>query len=84
MPWYWCSKDNGDQCDSNWRCHKPSECQGKAHKLKKDDTLKRKTKTTCNNDMRKLNLTKVMNATVTDETKSEGSQVEDPIYLKTH
>lgn len=31
--WHWCSEATGGKCNGVWRCHKPSECEGKAHKF---------------------------------------------------
>jgi hypothetical protein len=31
--WYWCSEETGGQCDGHWRVHKPSKCEGRAHKF---------------------------------------------------
>ena len=30
--WYWCSQETQGKCGGKWRCHKPSECKGKAFK----------------------------------------------------
>lgn len=33
--WYWCAEETGGKCGGHWRCHKPSDCEGKAHKFEK-------------------------------------------------
>lgn len=34
--WHWCSKETGGKCDPGaYRIHKPSQCEGKAHKRAK-------------------------------------------------
>ena len=38
--WYWCSPKTGGKCSGNYRAHKPTECEGKAHVF--DSTKKRK------------------------------------------
>jgi hypothetical protein len=85
-PWYWCSSNTDGQCEGAWRCHKPSECQGKAYKFKKDEEdprNKRKTEKTGSNHKRKLKLTKAMSATVTTRDSESTDSQEDPIYPTT-
>ena len=37
--WWYCHPDTGGKCNGVYRVHKPSECQGRAHKFKdKKDT----------------------------------------------
>ena len=31
--WHWCSPETGGKCAGNWRCHKPTSCEGRAHKF---------------------------------------------------
>jgi hypothetical protein len=31
--WYWCSSETGGKCEGHWRVHKPSTCEGRAHKF---------------------------------------------------
>jgi hypothetical protein len=31
--WWYCSAETGGKCDGNWRVHKPSKCEGRAHKF---------------------------------------------------
>ena len=31
--WYWCSPETGGKCNGHWRVHKPSKCEGRAHKF---------------------------------------------------
>jgi hypothetical protein len=83
-PWYWCSSDTGGQCEGAWRCHKPSECQGKAFRFKRDEEdparNKRKTEKTGNNNKRKLKLTKAMSAAVTTRDSESTDSQEEPVY----
>jgi hypothetical protein len=32
-PWYYCSKKTGRKCDGQYRRHKPTDCEGRAHKF---------------------------------------------------
>ncbi len=32
--WWYCSEETGGKCDGHWRVHKPSKCEGRAHKFK--------------------------------------------------
>ena len=39
--WWYCCEKTGGKCTGNWRRHKPSECEGKAHQFsqtKRNDT----------------------------------------------
>jgi hypothetical protein len=31
--WWYCSDETGGKCDGHWRVHKPSKCEGRAHKF---------------------------------------------------
>jgi hypothetical protein len=31
--WHWCSSETGGKCNGHWRVHKPSKCEGRAHKF---------------------------------------------------
>lgn len=33
--WWWCAPETGGKCAGNWRIHKPSACEGTAHKFKR-------------------------------------------------
>ena len=40
--WYYCHPDTGGKCDSVWRQHKPSECEGKEYRFVKSEQTKQK------------------------------------------
>jgi hypothetical protein len=40
--WYYCSPKTGGKCSGNYRMHKPSKCEGKAHKFAAREEHKRK------------------------------------------
>jgi hypothetical protein len=47
--WHWCSKETGGKCDPGaYRIHKPSQCEGKAHKRVKNEASSNAKKVTIN------------------------------------
>lgn len=69
--WYWCGPENGGKCDGRWRCHKPSECQGKGFKVKKKNERKQ------DESNKRLKLSKAMQAVIDNakiESESESGE----------
>ena len=62
-PWYYCSKKTGGKCDGQYRRHKPSECEGKAHAFVPNEKKKTEDKDK-GNEERKLKLAKAYEATL--------------------
>jgi hypothetical protein len=62
-PWYYCSKKTGGKCDGQYRRHKPSECEGKAHAFVPKEKKKAEDKDK-GNEERKLKLAKAYEATL--------------------
>ncbi len=60
--WYFCSKKTGGKCNRQYRRHKPSDCEGKAHTFVPNDK-KRKPSEEAINKERKLKLAKAYEAT---------------------
>jgi len=71
--WYYCGKKTGGKCDGQYRRHKPSDCEGKAHAFVPKE--KKKTEENGNQDERKLKLAKAYEATLSandeDHTMSD-------------
>ena len=69
--WYWCGPENGGKCNGRWRCHKPSECQGKGFKVKKKNERKQ------DESNKRLKLSKAMQAVIDNakiESESESGE----------
>jgi hypothetical protein len=66
--WHWCSPKTGGKCAGNYRMHKPSDCEGKAHQFagKKEGEPKRKASTPAT-DERQLKMTKAYAACIEEE-----------------
>jgi hypothetical protein len=52
--WCWCSSETGGKCDGHWRAHKPSTCEGRAHKFSGDKHQNDATKDKTSNKKLKL------------------------------
>ncbi len=64
--WYYCSPKTGGKCTGNYRMHKPSNCEGKAHKfVAKEGDNKRKAESQAAD---KLKLTKAYEARIDPES----------------
>jgi hypothetical protein len=64
--WYYCSPKTGGKCSGNYRMHKPTSCEGKAHKFSpKEGEQKRKAAT--GNNERQLKMTKAYEACIEQE-----------------
>ena len=51
---HWCSSETGGKCEGAWRCHKPSECKGKAFLFDQSDKRKSPEKGTNTNEKARL------------------------------
>lgn len=70
--WYFCSPKTGGKCDGQYRRHKPSDCEGKAHKFvpKTGHDNKRKAPDDKSNEEKKLKLAKAYQATLDNANKN--------------
>ena len=57
--WYWCSPETQGKCGGKWRCHKPSECKGRAFK-----GLEKRKKMEENDQVKRLKLTPAMQSII--------------------
>ena len=64
--WYFCSPKTGGKCDGQYRRHKPTDCEGKAHKFvpKSGNYNKRKASDDKSSEDKKLKLAKAYQATL--------------------
>ena len=64
--WYFCSPKTGGKCDGQYRRHKPTDCEGKAHKFvpKSSSDNKRKASDGKSSEDKKLKLAKAYQATL--------------------
>jgi hypothetical protein len=77
-PWWYCHKSTGGQCAGVWRCHKPTDCKGRAHipSFAKDETPTKKVKFDKDKEKRTLKLAKAYQA-VTESEEAEAADKED-------
>jgi hypothetical protein len=73
--WYYCHPDTGGKWDGQYRRHKPSQCEGKAHTFVPTDKKDNKCPSTAQ-DSRKLKLLKARSAVAKEDrsAKLEDSQ----------
>jgi hypothetical protein len=67
--WYYCSPKTGGKCSGAYRIHKPSQCEGKAHKFEKKEA-KRKAADSGNTE-RKLKLAKAYETRIEEVSDSD-------------
>jgi hypothetical protein len=67
--WYYCSPKTGGKCSGAYRIHKPSQCEGKAHKFEPKEA-KRKAETS-DNAARKLKLAKAYETRIEEVSDSD-------------
>jgi hypothetical protein len=75
--WWWCGPDTGGKCAGVWRVHKPAGCEGKAHTFNKEGSdanpgsEKKRGPAVRENQKRKLELAKTMEALVDEDNDYE-------------
>jgi len=80
-PWYYCHELTGGKCPGNWRVHKPTDCQGKAHQYNSaKEPSKKKAKQ--GNESRKLKLAKAYVAVGEDNDETEDELFEEDEELE--
>ena len=75
--WYYCSPKTGGKCAGAYRIHKPSQCQGKAHKFVEKESDKRKANDAGNNE-RKLKLAKAYETRIEKITEDDENSEDSP------
>ena len=71
--WYWCGKETQGTCGGKWRCHKPSECKGKALIGKQ----KREVDVEEDNKGKKLKLTPAMQSVIDQDYQYSDTDEEE-------
>jgi hypothetical protein len=79
--WYYCSPKTGGKCNGQYRCHKPSDCEGKAHIFNGDKKIKPETEQ--KDEKRKLKLAKAYKAKHTKPSRKNPVMVTATDILKT-
>jgi hypothetical protein len=71
--WYYCSEKTGGKCAGAYRIHKPSQCEGKAHRfVGKEGEQKRKAPEDDQQE-RKLKLAKAYETRIEETSEAEAS-----------